>query len=310
MDPVSHTLMGAALAKAGLERRTPLAVPTMLIGANLPDVDVAAYRWGETFALTFRRGWTHGVLALALLPIILTALMLAWDRWVRRARSPAAAPATGPGLLLVSLVAVASHPLLDLLNVYGIRLLMPFSDRWFYGDVLFIVDPWFWLVLASGVLLAHRRGRAGPARAALAILAVYIGGMTASGLASRLVVLRAVRGGDRSVARLMSAPMPLTPFRRWVVVEEEDAYRVGDFDWLRAPRIRTDDMVVLPKGDAHSAVAVVTESAQARQFLSWARFPFVRVIERPDTMVVEVIDARYAVDADAVFGALTVSVPR
>jgi len=154
VDPVAHTLAGAALAKAGLERRTALAFPTLLIGANLPDVDIAAYWWGETFALTFRRGWTHGVLALAVLPVVLTGLMLAWDRWVRRARAPAAPPASPGALLLLSAVAVASHPLLDLLNVYGIRLLMPFSDRWFYGDVLFIVDPWFWLVLGAGVLMA------------------------------------------------------------------------------------------------------------------------------------------------------------
>ena len=34
MDPVAHTLTGAALARAGLDRRTPLALPTLLIGAN------------------------------------------------------------------------------------------------------------------------------------------------------------------------------------------------------------------------------------------------------------------------------------
>ena len=73
MDNLAHTLAGAALAKAGLDRRTPLATPTLLIAANLPDVDVLSYLRDPLFALTFRRGWTHGILAMAVLPVMLAA---------------------------------------------------------------------------------------------------------------------------------------------------------------------------------------------------------------------------------------------
>jgi inner membrane protein len=61
----------------------------------------------------------------------------------------------------LSLLGVLSHPFLDWLNNYGVRLLMPFSDRWFYGDTLFIVDPWLWLILGGAVALTwttHTRG--------------------------------------------------------------------------------------------------------------------------------------------------------
>jgi inner membrane protein len=47
------------------------------------------------------------------------------------------------------------------LNTYGIRLLMPFSGEWFYGDALFIVDPWVWLLAGAAVVLAHTRSRVG-----------------------------------------------------------------------------------------------------------------------------------------------------
>src|SRR5690606_41039625 len=40
------------------------------------------------------------------------------------------------------------------MNTYGIRLLMPFDRRWFYGDALFIIDPWVWLLLGATVFLA------------------------------------------------------------------------------------------------------------------------------------------------------------
>jgi inner membrane protein len=40
------------------------------------------------------------------------------------------------------------------------RWLMPFSGRWFYGDAVFIMDVWLWLVLGVGYL-AGRRASAG-----------------------------------------------------------------------------------------------------------------------------------------------------
>jgi inner membrane protein len=310
VDPVAHTLTGAALAKAGLERRTALALPTLLIGANLPDVDVVAYAWGETFALTFRRGWTHGALAWVLLPLALTLGMVAWDRWVRRARAPALPPASVPALLALSAIGVWSHPLLDLMNVYGIRLLMPFSQRWFYGDVLFIVDPWFWLVLSAGVLVARRRGSSRPARVALVVLGVYVGAMALSMQAARSLVRRAAGAAGSRPERIMVAPVPVNPFRRWVVVEEGREYRVGEIDWLRAPPVRRDALVALPTGAGDPRLARLADVPEASGFLSWARFPFFQVRERETGVEVEIIDARYAVEADAPFGALRVTLPR
>ena len=149
MDNLAHTLVGASLAEAGLKRLTPLATTTLIVAANLPDVDGACYVVGSDLALGFRRGWTHGIGALALWPIALTALMVVLDRVRRRADRP---PAKSRALLALSVLGVLSHPALDWLNTYGIRLLMPFDGRWFYGDALFIVDPWLWLLAASAVV--------------------------------------------------------------------------------------------------------------------------------------------------------------
>ena len=92
-------------------------------------------------------------------------------------------------ILLLAFLGVATHPLLDLLNTYGVRLLVPFSDRWLYGDTLFIADPWVWLMLGVGVAWSWRRRRGdsafmpaprgsrawtGPARWSLAVFAVYV----------------------------------------------------------------------------------------------------------------------------------------
>ena len=68
MDPLAHTLFGAAMAEAGLKKLSRYATATLLVGANLPDVDAVAMLWGEDISLYVRRGWSHGVLAMVVLP--------------------------------------------------------------------------------------------------------------------------------------------------------------------------------------------------------------------------------------------------
>jgi inner membrane protein len=161
MEPLAHTLAGACLAETGLKRVTPLAASTLILAANLADVDGACYLHSADFAFGVRRGLTHGVLAWIVLPILLTAGMVAFDRVVRRRFRPDADPARPVPLFWLSLAGVLSHPFLDWLNTYGVRLLMPFSDRWFYGDTLFIIDPWLWIILGSAVMLAWTVDRRG-----------------------------------------------------------------------------------------------------------------------------------------------------
>ncbi|MFP3941203.1 MAG: metal-dependent hydrolase [Thermoanaerobaculia bacterium] len=91
MDPLTHTLVGASLAQTRLARLGALprrlAAGTLIVGANLPDVDAAAYFVSSDFALEHRRGWTHGVLAMVVLPLVLAGVAFAWDR-LRRRRGP------------------------------------------------------------------------------------------------------------------------------------------------------------------------------------------------------------------------------
>ena len=160
MDPLAHTLAGATLAETRLKDWTPLSAPALILGANAPDIDAVTMFMDRDLSLWFRRGWTHGVLAMVILPIALTLLLLLVDRGIARMRGREPAARVGP-LLGLSTLAVVSHPLLDWLNTYGIRLLMPFDGKWFYGDALFIIDPWLWLLLGSCVVLAHSASRVG-----------------------------------------------------------------------------------------------------------------------------------------------------
>lgn len=157
MDPITHTLTGAALSRGGLHRTTPLATATLIVAANIPDIDILAYEAGEYAGLALRRGWSHGPVGLLILPLVLVAAMAGWDRWVRRRRDPGVPPVSTRSLLPLAFMGALTHPLLDWLNTYGVRLLMPFDRRWFYGDALFIIDPWLWLLLAGAVAVSTRR---------------------------------------------------------------------------------------------------------------------------------------------------------
>ena len=313
MDNLCHTLAGAALGQSGLKHRTALGMATLLVGANLPDVDVLAIPFGHS--LDFRRGWTHGVLALVVLPFVLTGAVLAWDRWVRRRRHPAARPADPHGVLLLSFVSVLSHPLLDWLNTYGVRLLMPFSGRWFYGDALFIVDPWVWIALGVGVWLSRRREKAGrsasrrPAWIAAGAVAAYVALMVGASAASeRWVRSRLWAQGITGVRSVLASPVPLSPLRRAMVVETESGYRFGELALGVSPRLRLRPGE-WPRGDAHPAVALARRVPAARRFLVWSRYPVFTVEETEDGAWVHLDDARYGSPAQRSFASVSVRVP-
>jgi inner membrane protein len=153
MDNITHSLIGLTAAKAGLEKLSPGATTLCVLAANAPDSDIVALIFGGRWTfLQQHRGVSHsivGVLVLALaLPLIFyfVDLLLSWKQ--RRQRKVRLA-----GLLLASAIATATHPLMDWTNNYGVRFLLPWSPRWFYGDFVFIVDPFIWIVLGGAAFL-------------------------------------------------------------------------------------------------------------------------------------------------------------
>jgi inner membrane protein len=270
---------------------------TAIVGANLPDVDGLIYVFGNggVDALAFRRGWTHGVLAMAVLPLVLAGVMLAFDRFGRRGLRPEKPAALWKPLLLLSAITVLSHPLLDFLNTYGVRFLAPFSWKWFYGDALFIIDLWVWIALAVGIFLSGRRRRREtpnperPARAALLLSGAYVVSMMLSGVVGRIAANRSVPGSERR----MVGPVPVNPFRRQLVLDFGETYRYGALEILPRPGIEVSPEVD-PKGADDPLAREAAATDQGKKFLMWSRFPIFRVEREPDGAArVSIADARY-----------------
>ena len=159
MDNLTHSLVGLTAAKAGLEKLSPGATTLCVLAANAPDSDIVVLAFGDRWTfLHHHRGITHAIVGVICLAIILPLIFYGVDRlW---SRYKAQAPKTKlKGLLIASFIASATHPLLDWTNNYGIRFFLPWSQKWSYGDFVFIVDPYLWLILGGAAFLLTASSR-------------------------------------------------------------------------------------------------------------------------------------------------------
>ncbi|MDR6851174.1 inner membrane protein [Sphingomonas sp. BE123] len=291
MDNLTHSMIGAALGQAGLKKLSGLGMPTLIIAANIPDLDAACTFYG-TQSLAMRRGLTHGPIAMLVLPVLLTAIMVGFDRWqARRGKRPEArAPVRPWHLLLLAFIGTLSHPAFDWLNSYGIRLLEPFSSRWFYGDSIFIIDIWMWAMLIGGFLWSRRAERRGGdwrrrGGIVVATVSVYIlGNGVLTGLAETQTAAR-VRADHGIVPELVVAnPVPIAFWQREILWRGagQRGRRVINLAEGALPTIFPLEVEApAPIGmDDPRIAAAAARDPNVRAFLFWSRMPFAE--RKPD----------------------------
>jgi inner membrane protein len=255
---------------------------------------------------------------LLVLPPLLAWALLRFDRWQARRgiRPPGRAPVAPGQLLLLCYIGAISHPLLDLMNTYGIRFLMPFSDRWFYGDTQFIADPWIWLALGAGIWLSRRREThdraniAAPAIVALLGVTFYTGAMAVAGRAAETRVARQFRAsGLGEPQQVVASPVFADPFRRRMIVRSGDRYGFGDFSWLPGPQLALDPDLVPTNMNNPAIPTAAARDKKVADFLYWSRLPLAVIQPVPDGTRVTIGDARFGNRADdGIFG-VTATIP-
>jgi len=182
MDNVTHALAGALLAEAAWQRvaKSPASPPPAalrrtaytlgIVLAELPDIDITysgdRMGMGPLGYLLHHRGHTHTVLFTVL------AALAAWGVALLLRRELRAVP-WSRALLGLSLVASLSHIALDFTNNYGVHPWWPVSGRWIYGDAVFIVEPWLWII-ALAPLAFIARGWAGRLLSSALLLTILV----------------------------------------------------------------------------------------------------------------------------------------
>jgi inner membrane protein len=295
MDNVTHTLTGLMLARSGIGGGKKGAAVMMMLAANAPDLDVVGGMRGALSYLEIHRGYAH---SLACAPLVaLAPLLLA--RLVARAR-------ISIGAYVACLIGVLSHLLLDWTNVYGIRLLLPFSARWLRLDITDIIDPWILVILIGAVAApafvglvsseVASRKVAPPVRGwalvALAAVLLYEGNRWVLHERATAILGAHVYGADWAPVRVSAMPNRINPWLwrgivegRGFVVEVPVDLWGGDFD----PGTGRIDFTAQAAPD----MAIARKTDAFRVFASFDQVPFWRVSPILDGSKVELIDLRF-----------------
>lgn len=302
MDNLTHTLTGLALSQAGLNRKTRFATLALVVGANLPDVDLLTRFAGAATYLKYHRGIAHSLLGVVVLGALLAGIIYHFGR--KAAPKKSAPPLNGHWLLAISLMATSSNLLLDFTNSYGVRPFLPFSGRWYAWDIMFILDPLLLALMAVGLgvsmllrLVSEEVGARKPAFRGGAIFALcslaLLCGIRDFAHRRVLGMLDSHTYAQEDPRRVGAFPRPLNPFEWIGVVETDSAFHVlaanALHDDVDAERTR-----VFHKAESSPALDAAMKTRTAALFLDFARFPWAQVLETDDGFKVTLQDLRYA----------------
>jgi len=293
MDPLTHAVSGAVLARALPRKSLPPGQVLLLAGlAMLPDIDIVLSWFSDVAYLRYHRGITHSLLMLPLWVWLLRALL---------------GQRTGLPTWLIA-AAIALHIGLDVITSFGTMVFAPLSDWRASLDWVFIIDPCFtvcWLLpLLLGLILRRHARRM--ARLALILAACYLT-LTFGAHRQALDIAQALAPEARAVAAL---PLPFSPLHWQLIVDEGAEYARAMLDlapgWpdlgaLFPARFHEQFLPALPtkqlQWQRFPKLRLPSETSGGARFYLWfARFP---VTLRRDERGIEAGDLRFGIERDA-----------
>ena len=157
MDNLTHTIAGLWAGELAYQTASRLSenekpMPGRgwfwFIGAaanNFPDLDLVLYRQlpDPLGYLLHHRGHTHTLGGAIFEAILVFALCILFSGFRELWRS---SKANRIALVSLSFIGLLMHITFDSFNSYGVHPFYPFSGKWFYGDLLFIIEPMMWVI--------------------------------------------------------------------------------------------------------------------------------------------------------------------
>lgn len=210
MDNVTHTLVGVALANAGIAKRFGRGTTlTLALASNLPDVDGLCLFADDGILL--RRTLTHSVFGIVALS--------AAASWLLHLRYKEMSWKTLFGLCVLG---ASLHTFFDLLNSFGVLLLHPVCDHRFELGWVFIIDLILTGLLIAPLLLTRWIDLQLLSRASLVCVALYI---ALCGI-SRTAAFHHLDHAEPTANFTYVFPEPLGPHRFRGVAKENGAYKI------------------------------------------------------------------------------------
>jgi inner membrane protein len=225
MDPLTHALSGALLARASASRHPPPdALPLRLrlmagfTAALFPDIDFALRLFGTLAYLNWHQGLTHSLPMLPLWAFLLAHLFARISGGRHHWRSFFAPACLG----------LAIHIVGDLITAYGLMLFAPFSGERWSLPLAFVIDAWITGIITAGLLAAFLF----PRRRHLPAVALIVLGMYVGFLATQYKrALDAAEGHAMTLTpdagAIQALPQPLSPLHWKLIVTGNEQYHVA-----------------------------------------------------------------------------------
>jgi inner membrane protein len=230
MDTLTHALSGALVARATAPRRARISIAARVtagfFACAFPDVDAALSLLSPVTYLTQHRGVTHSIVMAPLWALVLGFVFATVQRGKR---------VSWRDFYGVSLLALVSHIVGDLITSFGTMIYAPISDARVAWNTTFIIDLWFSGIIIAALLASWIwRNSWAPSRIGLVVLAAYVGFQA-------IQHQRALEFGKRYAERYASngaevsaRPGPVLPFNWMVIVADGDLYHYAHVNLRRA----------------------------------------------------------------------------
>ncbi len=226
MDPLTHALSGALLVRATAPQQQPqqltLPLRTRIIAgfaaAAFPDLDLALRLIDTLTYLNWHQGPTHSLILLPLWAFLLSHLFshltrkqYAWKMFY-----------------LPVCLGIAIHIAGELITSYGLMLFAPFSTERFSLPLVFVIDPWFSLIIIVGLVcsLIFPQYKTS-AICALLGLVVYVTTLWGLQERARNIGNTYAKTQALNAAEVHALPQPLSPFNWKIILRHENTYHIA-----------------------------------------------------------------------------------
>jgi inner membrane protein len=241
MDSLAQIALGAAVSVAVMGRRAGVvkAAAWGAVAGTLPDLDVLLDHGDPIANMVLHRAQSHSLFWLSVFSIpFALAIAKIHGQWDLRGR-----------WWVAMWLALVTHPLLDVMTVYGTQLGLPFANRPYAVGSVFIIDLLYTVPLLVGTVwaLSARASPRGTDRGlranavGLVLSTAYLGwGVVAQAHATRVANESLVAQGI-AAQHVLVTPAPFNSLLWRVVAVSGDGYYEGFYSVLDAePRMGFD----------------------------------------------------------------------
>ena len=295
MDPITHGLSGVVLSRTGFYQRfgRPATI-IFIVAALIPDIDHLTLRLAGPLAyLKYHRGFTHSIIGSFVIAAIMAGIVCSIELFREKLGY-----LTTFGIFLLG---IYIHIFLDLITSYGTLVFFPFTDKRYSLDLVFIIDFYFTaLMLIPLVIIRFKREWAKViALSSVAGIIIYLGiAYKGRNIAIESTKAEAQKLGITS-KRIEAIPLPFSPFRWSVYIEDDKRFYQVDVDALKSiSPFNSFEKKHLPEGlnqgpEGNNIIEKVEKLEIVKTYLWFARFPVVTIKEEGEGFLVEYFDLRF-----------------